>query len=151
MLSHSVVSNSLWPHGLQPTRFLHPWGFSRQKYWSGFPYPPPGDLPNPGIEPRSPALQADSLPSEAPIEGKPYRRQIFLLFLHWMPASYWEREKIQNDRSEKNYNYKRKQLQKETVLLEEYSMQRSGKYNMTVVKPDKHILSPVIKINSNSG
>ena len=68
-----------------------------------------------------------------------------------MPASYWEREKIQNDRSEKIYNYKRKQLQKETVLLEEYSMQRSGKYNMTVEKPDKHVLSPVIKINSNSG
>ena len=43
--------------------------FSRQEYWSGLPCPPPGDLPNPGIEPRSPALQADSLPSEPP--GKP--------------------------------------------------------------------------------
>ena len=43
---------------------LCPWGFSRQEYWSGLPCPPPGDLPNPGIEPRSPALQADSLPSE---------------------------------------------------------------------------------------
>ena len=39
-------------------------GFSRQGYWSGLPFPSPGDLPNPGIEPRSPALQADSLPSE---------------------------------------------------------------------------------------
>ena len=39
-------------------------GFSRQEYWSGLPYPSPGDLPNPGIEPGSPALQADSLPSE---------------------------------------------------------------------------------------
>ena len=39
-------------------------GFSRQEYWSGLPFPPPGDLPNPGIEPRSPALQADTLPSE---------------------------------------------------------------------------------------
>ena len=38
--------------------------FSRQEYWSGLPFPSPGDLPNPGIEPRSPALQADSLPSE---------------------------------------------------------------------------------------
>ena len=38
-------------------------GFSRQEYWSGLPFPSPGDLPNPGIEPRSPALQADSLPS----------------------------------------------------------------------------------------
>ena len=39
-------------------------GFSRQEYWSGLPCPPPGDLPDPGIEPGSPALQADSLPSE---------------------------------------------------------------------------------------
>ena len=40
--------------------------FSRQEYWSSLPCPSPGDLPNPGIEPRSPALQADSLPSEPP-------------------------------------------------------------------------------------
>ena len=39
-------------------------GFSRQEYWSGLPFPSPGDLPYPGIEPGSPALQADSLPSE---------------------------------------------------------------------------------------
>ena len=44
-------------------------GFSRQVYWSGLPSPPPGDLPYPGIEPRSPELHADSLPSEPP--GKP--------------------------------------------------------------------------------
>ena len=43
--------------------------FSRQEYWSGLPFPSPGDLPNPGIEPGSPALQADALPSEPP--GKP--------------------------------------------------------------------------------
>ena len=41
-------------------------GFSRQEYWSALPCPPPGDLPKPGIEPRSPMLQADSLPSEPP-------------------------------------------------------------------------------------
>ena len=40
--------------------------FSRQEYWSGLPFPSPGDLPDPGIEPRSPALQADSLPSSLP-------------------------------------------------------------------------------------
>ena len=40
--------------------------FPRQEYWSGLPFPSPGDLPNPGIKPRSPALQADSLPSEPP-------------------------------------------------------------------------------------
>ena len=41
-------------------------GFSRQEYWSGLPFPSPGDLPNPGIKPRSPALQTDALPSEPP-------------------------------------------------------------------------------------
>ena len=44
-------------------------GFSRQEYWSGLPFPSPGDLPNPGVEPGSPALQADALPSQPP--GKP--------------------------------------------------------------------------------
>ena len=39
-------------------------GFSRQEYWSGLPFPSPGDLPDPGIEPKSPALQADDLPTE---------------------------------------------------------------------------------------
>ena len=41
-------------------------GFSRQEYWSGLPFPSPGDLPDPGIEPRFPALQADTLTSEPP-------------------------------------------------------------------------------------
>ena len=40
--------------------------FSRQEYWSGLPFPSPGDLPDPGIEPGSPALQADALQSEPP-------------------------------------------------------------------------------------
>ena len=44
-------------------------GFSKQEYWSGLPVPFPGDLPDPGIKFKSPALQADSLPSESP--GKP--------------------------------------------------------------------------------
>ena len=42
-------------------------GFSRQEYWSGLPFPSPGNLPHPEIEPGSPALPADSLPSEPPI------------------------------------------------------------------------------------
>ena len=56
--------------------FVTPWtaayqrslsmGFSRQEYWSGLPFPSPGDLPDPRIEPRSPALQADTLTSELP-------------------------------------------------------------------------------------
>ena len=44
-------------------------GFSRQEYWSGLPFPSPEDLPDPGIEPRSPALQADALTSEP--QGSP--------------------------------------------------------------------------------
>ena len=56
-VSCSVLSDSLLPHELSLK-------FSRQEYWSGLPFPSPWDLPNPGIEPGSPALQADSLPSE---------------------------------------------------------------------------------------
>ena len=48
--------------------------FSRQEYWSGLPFPSPGDLLDPGIEPGSPALQADALPSEPP--GNP----VFLIY-----------------------------------------------------------------------
>ena len=44
-------------------------GFSKQEYWSGLPFPSPGDLPDPGIEPGSPTLQADALTFEPP--GKP--------------------------------------------------------------------------------
>ena len=56
--------------------FVTPWtvinqtppsmGFSRQEYWNGLPFPSPGDLPDPGTEPGSPALQADALTSEPP-------------------------------------------------------------------------------------
>ena len=49
--------------------------FSRQEYWSGLPFPYPGNLPDPGIEPESPALQADFLPSEPP--GKPLMSTFF--------------------------------------------------------------------------
>jgi len=50
-------------------RLFCPWGFARPECWSGLLGPPPGDLPDPGIEPRSATLQVDSLPSEPP--GKP--------------------------------------------------------------------------------
>ena len=70
VLSRSVMSHCLRPCGLWPASLLSPWGFSRQEYWGGLPCPP-GDLPNPGIEPRSPTWQVDSLPSE-PTE-KPIR------------------------------------------------------------------------------
>ena len=50
--------------------------FSRQEYWSGLPFPSPGDLPDSGIKPRSPVLQADTLLSEPP--GKPKKKKIIL-------------------------------------------------------------------------
>ena len=67
LLSRSVVSSSatLWP-----ARAPLSMGFSRQKYWSGLPCPPPGNLPTPGIERRSLTLQAGSLASEPPGQQK---------------------------------------------------------------------------------
>ena len=68
MVTHSCLT-LCDPMYCIPPGSLWPWEFSRQEYWSGLPCPFPGDLPNPGIEPRFPALQADSLLSESP--GKP--------------------------------------------------------------------------------
>ena len=66
LLSHVQLFATPWTVAYQAPLSM---GFSRQEYWSGLPFPSPGDLPNPGIEPRPPALQADALPSEPP--GKP--------------------------------------------------------------------------------
>ena len=65
------MSDSFRPHGLY-VAYQAPLstGFSWQEYWSGFPCPPPGDLPNQGIKPRSRTLQADSLLSEPPEKPK---------------------------------------------------------------------------------
>ena len=52
-----------WTTAYQPPPSM---GFSRQEYWSGLPFPSPGDLPDPGTEPWSPAFQADTLTSEPP-------------------------------------------------------------------------------------
>ena len=65
--SHVQLFATLWTVARQAPLSV---GFSRQEYWTGLPFPSPGDLPNPEIEPGSPALQADSLPSEPP--GKPH-------------------------------------------------------------------------------
>ena len=65
-LSHAQLSAIPWTVALQAPLSM---GFPRQGYWSGVPFPSPEDLPNPGIEPGSPVLQAHSLPSELP--GKP--------------------------------------------------------------------------------
>ena len=68
-LSHVRLFVTLWTAAHQAPQ---PMGFSRQEYWSGLPFLSPGDLPDPGIEPRSPALVADALTSEPP--GKPLMR-----------------------------------------------------------------------------
>ena len=66
-----AVSNSVIPWTVTHQPPL-PIEFSRPEYWSGLPFPSSGDLPNPGVEPGSPALQADSLPTE--LLGKPNLR-----------------------------------------------------------------------------
>ena len=73
-LQYSCLEEMKWLSGVR--LFPNQWtvayqaplslGFSKQEYWSGLPFPSPGDLPNPGIEPESPILQADVLPSEPP-------------------------------------------------------------------------------------
>ena len=65
-LSRVQLLETPWPVAHQAPPSL---GFSRQEYWSGLPFPSPGDLPNPGIESRSPALEADALTSEPPIKN----------------------------------------------------------------------------------
>ena len=69
-VSRSAVPHSAipWTAALQAPLSMR---FSRQGYWSGLPFPSPGDLPNPGIKPGSPALQTDSLPTE--LQGKPHQ------------------------------------------------------------------------------
>ena len=72
LLSHVQLFVTLWTVAYQAPLSM---GFSRQEYWSGVPFPSPGGLPDPGMEPGSPALQADALPSEPPgmsINIKPY-------------------------------------------------------------------------------
>ena len=66
VFSHQVVSNSiatLWTVDRQVPLSME---FPRQEYWSGLPFPPPGDLPDPGMEPRSPALAGKFSTTEPP-------------------------------------------------------------------------------------
>ena len=67
LLSRVWLFATLWTVARQAPLSM---GFSRQEYWSGLSFPSPGDVPNPGIEPRSPALQADALSSEPPRKQK---------------------------------------------------------------------------------
>ena len=73
-MSNSVQPYELYVAGQAPLSL----GFSRQEYWSGLPCPPSEDLPNPGIKPGSPALQADSLPLSH--QGSPqYQKQCIII------------------------------------------------------------------------
>ena len=78
LLSRVRLFATLWTVAYQAPPSM---GFSRQEYWSGLPFPSPGDLPNPGIEPGSPALGADALTSDPP--GDSWRRacQLTPIFL----------------------------------------------------------------------
>ena len=72
-LSHVRLFATPWTAAYQAPPSM---GFSRQEYWSGLPFPSPGDLPDPGIKPGSPAFQADALTSEPP--GKPIQVSVQL-------------------------------------------------------------------------
>ena len=65
LLSHVRLFATPWTVAYQALLSM---GFSRQEYWSGLPFPSPVDLPDPGIKPGLPALQADALPSEPPVK-----------------------------------------------------------------------------------
>ena len=69
VLSCSVVSDSLRPHGLQPPQAPLSMEFFRQEYWNGLPFPPPGNLPDTRLKPTSPALAGGFFTTEPP--GKP--------------------------------------------------------------------------------
>ena len=77
------MSDSFRPHELYPVRLLCPWDFPGKNTEVGCHFHSPGDLPNPGIEPRSPALQVDSLPAEP--QGKPKNTGVgSLSLLQWV-------------------------------------------------------------------
>ena len=80
LLSRAGLFVTLWTVAHQAPLSM---GFFRQEYWSGLPVPSPGDLLNPGIEPESPSLQADSLPSEPPGKTKPSKGHIFKNFFYY--------------------------------------------------------------------
>ena len=74
MLSRLRLFATLWTVAHQAPLSM---GFSRQEYWSGLPFPSPGDLPDPGTKPRSPALRADALTSEPP--RKPPKTDVYIV------------------------------------------------------------------------
>ena len=79
------MSDSLWPHGPEPSRLLSPWAFSRQEHWSGLPCPPSGHIPDPGLKPCLLCLLCWQMgPSPLAPHGKPKCQ---------LPVFIWETEK----------------------------------------------------------
>ena len=121
VLSHSVVSNSLWPPwSVAPTRLLCPWGFSilQARILEWLQCCPPGNLPNPGIKPRSPAFQADSSLTE-PLRSILQRK-----------GKNWKKKKKKRKLSHlKYFNYQVKgsygKSEKDKIFIEAYDL-RSG-------------------------
>ena len=93
LLSHVQLFVTSWTVAHQAPLSM---GFSRQEHWSGLPFPSPGDLPNPGIEPRYPALQAGSFPSESSekpsIMKMPFRFHRTCGFDPWVGKTPWRRK-----------------------------------------------------------
>ena len=95
-----------------PARLLSTWGFSKQEYWSGLPCPHLWDLLNPGIEPRSPALLVDSLPSESP--GKNRYRCIY----NWVTLQYnWNYHNMVNQLKYKTKSWKKQKAELDYFVL----------------------------------
>ena len=117
-VSHSVVSNSLRP----PWTLVHlaPLSveFSRQEYWNGFPFPSSGALPDPGIEPWSPALQADSLPTDPVFEELVCTFALFTFYYFCLKKEESQRKKIQEINNQKA-NHKIEELEKAKQRFEQ--------------------------------
>ena len=92
-ISYSVVSDSVtsWTVACQAPLSIE---FSRQEYWNGLPFPSPGDLPDPRIEPWSPVLQANSLPSEPPGKSRICPQCGRPGFNPWVGKTLWRRERL---------------------------------------------------------
>ena len=77
LLSHVQLFATLWTVAYQAPPSME---FSRQEYWTGLPFPSPGDLPDSGIKPRSPSLEADALTSEPPGRNSIYMKVANIYF-----------------------------------------------------------------------
>ena len=90
-LSRVLLLTTLWTIAYQASQSIE---FSKKEYWSGLTFPSPGDLPNPGIEPRSPTLQANTLPSEpAETQNRQYSNILFNIniLINILEQDVWKR------------------------------------------------------------